>query len=234
MYFSGFSKEEKSIPGRDYAQTTKIELMENLVRGKNIVFGIDPEVHTRRYLVHKFEKYTGRQAHDNLGDCIEELKALISEREEARKTFFSSDTHFGSERTLALSKRPFLNTDEMDWSLVEAWNKVVSPKSRVIHLGDFGDYKMAKYLNGDISLICGNYERKEIEEGKGDPVGELSQYDIKVVDPKIGVIQVKGFHEDPELRLVLGHEPTRVKAYIDTKDPESKGLFGHIHGRQFH
>ena len=226
--------EEEHIEGRDYAQTTKIELMENLARGKNIILGIDPSIHTRRYLVHKFETYTGRKVHETLEECIDELKAFLTK--ETDHTFFTSDTHFGSDRALTLSKRPFSTVEEMDWTMVERWNKVVSPSSRVIHLGDFGNYEMAKYLNGNITVLCGNYERKELEEGNINPFKELEARNINVIDQKVGAIQVKGFEEDPDLELVLGHEPTKVKTYIDTRakarDPKAKGIFGHIHGRQ--
>jgi calcineurin-like phosphoesterase family protein len=227
-------KEEEHIEGRDYAQTTKIELMENLARGKNIVFGIDPEVHTRRYLVHKFEAYTNRKAHDNLEDCIKELKEMISERENGDRTFFTSDTHFGSVRTLQLSKRPFLDDLEMDWTMIERWNKVVSPSARVIHLGDFGDYEAAKYLNGNITLMYGNYERKDHEGLEKKPIDWLKEHNIKVVDPTVSAMQVKGFEEDPELKLVLGHEPLNVKKFLDTRDADQGSwcLFGHIHARQ--
>ena len=41
------------------------------------------------------------------------------------KIWFTSDTHFSSERTLELSKRPFRSVEEMDKILIENWNSVV-------------------------------------------------------------------------------------------------------------
>lgn len=224
-------KEEVVIPGRDYAQTTKIELMENLVRGKNIVLGIHPEVHTRRYLVEKFKAYTGRDVHSDLPGCLKELGEMIDSRNQKKETWFTSDTHFGSQRTLELSKRPFLGVEEMNWTMVERWNKVVSPESEVIHLGDFGDYKWARYLNGKIKLLYGNYERKE---GEDIPRNSLESYNVTVLKPNILALKVRGFNEDPNFKLILGHEPTNVLRYLNEHDSDDGAwaVFGHIHGRQ--
>ena len=62
--------------------------------------------------------------------------------------FFTSDQHFGSERTLQLSKRPFKSTDEMDRVIIDRFNSKVTNDDIVIHLGDFGDFNKVKELNG--------------------------------------------------------------------------------------
>lgn len=205
--------------------------MENLVRGKNIVLGIHPEVHTRRYLVEKFKAYTGRDVHSDLPGCLKELREMIDSRNQKKETWFTSDTHFGSQRTLELSKRPFLGIEEMNWTMVERWNKVVSPESEVIHLGDFGDYKWARYLNGKIKLLYGNYERKE---GEDIPRNSLESYNVTVLKPNILALKVRGFNEDPNFKLILGHEPTNVLRYLNEHDSDDGAwaVFGHIHGRQ--
>lgn len=77
------------------------------------------------------------------------------------KTFFTADTHFGSERTLTLSRRPFDNVEEMNRNLIEQYNKLVSDDDTVYHLGDFGDYSFTKQLSGKIVLVWGNYELRE-------------------------------------------------------------------------
>ena len=68
------------------------------------------------------------------------------------KIFFSADTHFGSQRTLELSKRPFKNVETMNEEIVRLWNEIIGPNDKVYHLGDFGDYNFVKRLNGNISL----------------------------------------------------------------------------------
>ena len=79
--------------------------------------------------------------------------------------WFTSDTHFGSERILELSKRPFKNVSEMDGTMIENWNNCVAPNDIVYHLGDFGDYYCREFLNGEIVLILGNYELNDIDNG---------------------------------------------------------------------
>jgi len=76
------------------------------------------------------------------------------------KVWFTSDTHFGSERTLKLSKRPFKTVKEMDETIINNWNSIVSKEDTIYHLGDFGDFNKAKELNGNIILISGNYDDK--------------------------------------------------------------------------
>lgn len=235
--------EEEKIEGRDYAQTTKIELMENLARGKRIILGIHPDIHTRRYLVHKAEEYrlanSGLYAiHDNLEDCIKELRERIKSDLETTdlsvNTFFTSDTHFGSDRALELSMRPFKDVKDMDWTMIERWNQVVRPNSTVYHLGDFGNFDMIKYLNGNIYLTLGNYERKEIEERFN---GDTKKYADMLIDKGFtrvingpSVIDIHTSFEDRQ-KIVIGHEP------IDTNKTRQDfnvkySLFGHIHGLQ--
>lgn len=77
------------------------------------------------------------------------------------KIYFTSDTHFGSSRTLNLSRRPFSTVDDMDKAMLDNYNSKVTDDDIVYHLGDFGDYKFAKSMNGHKSLIWGNYELNE-------------------------------------------------------------------------
>jgi calcineurin-like phosphoesterase family protein len=68
--------------------------------------------------------------------------------------YFTADTHFGSERTLMLSRRPFSSVAEMNIYLLEKWNSVVKPGDTVYHLGDYGhihDYMTE--LNGIIHFL---------------------------------------------------------------------------------
>lgn len=84
-------------------------------------------------------------------------------------TFFISDTHFGHRNTWALFKRedgtplrPFKSTREMDDTLIKNWNKTVSPKDRVYHLGDFCIKRKMLHvlhqLNGRIHIVLGNHD----------------------------------------------------------------------------
>ena len=80
--------------------------------------------------------------------------------------WFTSDTHFGSQGTLKLSKRPFESVEEMDKAMIENWNEVVDKNDIIFHLGDFGNYEVVNKLNGNIVLILGNYEEIDKENGK--------------------------------------------------------------------
>lgn len=224
-------KEVKSIPGRDYAQTTKIELIENLVRGKKIVLGIEQGVNTRRYLVEKYKEYRGGyKVCDTFEDTIKLLKEEVAKIRNNRGVFFTSDTHFGQERTLELSRRPFSSVEDMDLKMIENWNNVIGPNSTVFHLGDFGNYDTLKYLNGNVNLICGNYERSDINKGLITRESLVSKYGFKqVLDRATFDLEVN----NKLVSLVLCHEPVTAKECLSKNKDLDYALFGHIHGRQF-
>lgn len=115
----------------------------------------------------------------------------------------------------------------MNWSMIEKWNTKVPPKAIVWHLGDFGDISFLKYLNGDIRLVCGNYEIRE-KENKGldipDFIDELKDSGFSQVY-LVGTDTTIEIPEKEEITVTLVHEPLKspIKGYT---------LFGHIHGRQ--
>lgn len=84
------------------------------------------------------------------------------------KIFFTSDTHFGHDNIIKFCDRPFKDIEEMDFKLIENWNKKVPQDGLVFHLGDFawGGYEVWKkvrdQLNGDIILIKGNHDQKNM------------------------------------------------------------------------
>ena len=91
----------------------------------------------------------------------ETLQAVVTNLSSPGTTWYTSDTHFGQERTLILSQRPFLNTTEMDLMLISNWNKSIRMNDTVFFLGDFG--ASADYLDGlnykQLHFVIGNYER---------------------------------------------------------------------------
>ena len=135
------------------------------------------------------------------------------------KIWFTSDTHFGQQRTLELSMRPFANVQEMDYVLLNNWNNTVKPKDTIFILGDFGIMKILPLLNGNKILIKGNYERNvpELLQGNEEQFKEIHEY--------VHTIQVnKGGNE---YIINMGHEPSRVKHM--RIDETHINLFGHIH-----
>lgn len=207
----------EDIPGRAYAQTTRFELGENLARGKRIILGTYKEFPGRKYLEFKTQKYEnviGGKVCSSLEECLDLLDEYINSR--IPTTHFTSDTHFSSERALELSCRPFLNTEDMDWTMIERWCNKVNPGDTVWHLGDFGESWPLLYLSGTIKELSGNYE----SSGKCEP----------------DLIRLGEYFEKPRTENIAGdyynlsHEPSIGKNMYEKNGYYS--LFGHIHGRQ--
>lgn len=84
------------------------------------------------------------------------------------KTYVTSDLHLDHTNIIKYCKRPFLNTEDMNKTLVNNWNNTVSKKDTVYFLGDlaFGtgskstDYWLNE-LNGKIIFIKGNHDRSK-------------------------------------------------------------------------
>ncbi|MDO8872434.1 MAG: 2'-5' RNA ligase family protein [Methanoregula sp.] len=85
--------------------------------------------------------------------------------------FLISDLHLGHANIIRYCSRPFLFSDvaEMDRVLIDNWNYVILPESRVFYLGDLrygkhalGTEKYRKKLNGNITFIRGNHDDAEL------------------------------------------------------------------------
>jgi calcineurin-like phosphoesterase family protein len=87
-----------------------------------------------------------------------------------KRVFVISDTHFGHQnmyskpflRDDGTPVRPWSSAEEADEVMVERWNAVVAPNSKVYHLGDVAIPKtgleVLNRLNGDKVLIAGNHD----------------------------------------------------------------------------
>lgn len=86
--------------------------------------------------------------------------------------FFISDTHFGHAGVLNFLNqdgshlRVFDSVEHMDEHMVHCWNKVVSPKDKVYHLGDISMSKkhlgILHRLKGEKVLIKGNHDKEAL------------------------------------------------------------------------
>jgi len=227
----------EEIPGRDYAQTTRTEFGEYLAKGKKVIAAIHKEFSGRRYFESKADQYGMTKIHNTVEDAIKELKKYIKECDGNPMSYVISDTHFSSDRTLELSKRPFTSVDEMDWAMVQRWNDTVHPHDTIYHLGDFGNLEFLQYLNGYKGFVNGNYERDEDKdltvkqrEKKYLQAGFDEYYDE--------FVYVNAGDKRKKMTYVLAHEPLRCLKELnlfkeDDPDAECFGIFGHIHGRQF-
>ncbi len=86
---------------------------------------------------------------------------------EMKKTFFTSDSHFGHVNIIKYCNRPFKSVEEMDAKMIANWNEVVGQDDDVYHLGDFAMGKTAvpnvlARLNGNIHLIWGNHDSNQV------------------------------------------------------------------------
>lgn len=88
--------------------------------------------------------------------------------DDGSKIYLTSDSHYGHSNILKFCDRPFKDIEEHDKMLIENWNKKVPQDGLVFHLGDFawGGYefwkKIREQLNGDIILIKGNHDQRNM------------------------------------------------------------------------
>ena len=132
------------------------------------------------------------------------------------KTFLISDTHFGHANILTFLDgdgkvlRDFSSVEEMDETMVDNWNKTVSNKDKVYHLGDvlFSNRVLQTImprLNGTKILIKGNHDNLK-----------LSQYQQFFKD-------IRSYHILD--KFVLSHIPIHPDSLYRWK----ANLHGHLH-----
>lgn len=147
-----------------------------------------------------------------------------------KRTWFTSDTHFGAERTLLLSRRPFKSVEEMDREMIKKWNSVVGENDVVYHLGDFGNYDILPELNGVKHLHFGNYERNDFRKMTDREIIDIF---MDKYGTYVSLTQTMELEMDVNKyidKLILSHEPL-----INSKPISSIrvcNLFGHIHKNQ--
>jgi calcineurin-like phosphoesterase family protein len=86
-------------------------------------------------------------------------------------TFFTSDQHYGHKNICRFSDRPYKSVEEMNESLIEKHNAVVTSQDVVWYLGDFAfmppdeTKNILRRLNGQKNLILGNHDKNFIKNG---------------------------------------------------------------------
>lgn len=143
------------------------------------------------------------------------------------RVFYTSDTHFNEDRTFKYSMRGmyFESLEQSTEEMIRRWNDVVTEDDIIYHLGDFGDFDVAKRLNGNIILLYGNYERDGAV-----PNEEQSKQFLQIIE------DIGTYHA----RAIMVHEPeNRLKVDLgddvdlfDKPIEELFYLFGHIHEKQ--
>lgn len=140
--------------------------------------------------------------------------------------FVVSDTHFNHQNILGFVDKDgkkfrgdrFKDVDEMNETMIENWNKVVTDQDKVYHLGDvyFGSQKDAKNilrrLKGKKRLIVGNHD---CIYGDGNPLQEFFQ--------KIYLWRIF-----KEFDMLLSHVPIHRESFRKV----GYNVHGHIHEKE--
>lgn len=150
-----------------------------------------------------------------------------------RKTFVTSDTHFGHDREFLFGPRGFDNHVDHDNEVIRRWNEVVGPDDLVYHLGDvmLGDNEYGmnclSQLNGEIIIVPGNHDtRTRLDLYKTLPNVKVLTTDIEGIETAAAaIIKYKKYN------FYLSHHPTTTSNL--EKSPHLRAhllnLFGHTH-----
>ncbi len=143
--------------------------------------------------------------------------------DDGSKIFFTSDSHWNHENILKFCDRPFKDVEEMNYKLIENWNNKVPHDGLVFHLGDFawgGGYegwkKIREQLNGDIILIEGNHDRKNLTTTAREELFKFVTWQM--------LIEIEG------RKILLNHFPFLCYAGV-YREPKKLiyNLHGHVH-----
>jgi calcineurin-like phosphoesterase family protein len=137
------------------------------------------------------------------------------------EVFLIADTHFGHRNIINFTRddgsslRPFSDTEKMDEALIDGWNKIISAKDKVYHLGDVAiprsGLQCLDRLNGKKVLIKGNHDRFKAQEYLAP---------LRFTD-------IKGSHELND--FILTHIPIHPNNFLY----RIKGnIHGHLHYRR--
>ena len=130
--------------------------------------------------------------------------------------WFTSDTHFGDNRTLNIHKRAFASVAAMDAAMVANWNAVVAPDDIVWHLGD-----VARRIGDVTGLLAGLHGVKHLIRGNNDDaaIGGVPGWASVADYAEIAV---------DDHALVLCHYPFRS---WNRQHCGAINLHGHSHGK---
>jgi calcineurin-like phosphoesterase family protein len=142
--------------------------------------------------------------------------------------------------------------EKMTQYIIDKHNSRVGDNDIVFHIGDFGDYEYAKYLNGHHVLILGNYEARDMADNYNKSFTEfhdrivenynfidvLSDYNFELDDNNKNNIKFSHILSNEVCEIFLTHTPSSCCYHIDEKNrripfirnnKRIMNLFGHIH-----
>lgn len=129
--------------------------------------------------------------------------------------FYIADTHFGHSNIIRYDNRPFINTKQMDETMLDRWNEVVGDEDTVYILGDFSWHKeddtlkILDQLAGKKVLIRGNHDRIS---------PQIAKKFAKICD----YLEIT----DCNQRVVMSHYPM---PFWNGQFRDSVHLYGHVH-----
>ena len=133
---------------KPYALTTRMELAENLARGKRVVLGIDPDVPWMRHAKFLAERYGVKKVHATLEDCLRALKRELARRKPAER-----DVDGPAWVAETLARGPACIDDlARDQAVVERWNREFAPGDVIRVRGEFVAPSLLPLLNGSIEF----------------------------------------------------------------------------------
>lgn len=140
---------------------------------------------------------------------------------DSNNVLFTSDPHFYHKSMVELKRRPFDSVEEMNQTLIDNWNSVVTKNSLIYVLGDvsFGSpeetHRVLEKLNGNKRLILGNHDNSKM-------VDKVYRHHFMTICDRM---RVK--FEDIREEVILDHFPllTWDKAHYGAWH-----LHGHSHG----
>lgn len=127
------------------------------------------------------------------------------------KVWVIADPHFSHANIIKYENRPFKDIHHMNESIISNWNNVVSKEDKVFLLGDIGlgkpedMYKYLSRLNGNLVLILGNHDNKNLRRWHEIGMTEVYKYPI-VFDSN----------------FILSHEPVNTNSNF-------VNIHGHVH-----
>jgi|TARA_R110000765_G_scaffold50165_2_gene101913 calcineurin-like phosphoesterase family protein len=116
------------------------------------------------------------------------------------KIFATGNQQFGRKGAINKFNRPFSDVREMNDTMVDIWNSVVSDDDLVFVLGNFAwdpvtSDEVVGQLNGTIQLICGEFDEAT------ESISDLHEYKLNMYEGDI--------HTDDKHELILSYWPLK-------------------------
>ena len=148
--------------------------------------------------------------------------------------FVTSDTHFFDANLMthphfAPLRIDFVDVNDMNETIIESWNQVVSTEDTVYHLGDIGVFyengnkekmlEILNRLNGQLVLIKGNHDSRDFFKFL-----EKNNYEVTKGNLKFSFEDVGSYFKYNHHQFYLTHYPLMLGI-----NENIINLHGHIH-----